>query len=311
MTNHQFHKPVMLNEVIENLAIKDGEVYIDATFGAGGYSSAILEKAECKLIAFDRDISVKKFAEDLHKKFGDRFVFKNQKFSEIAESIKQENIHEVDAIVFDIGVSSMQLDEKIRGFSFDAQEKLDMRMDQSQKMSAFDVVNYEGEEELANIIFKYGEEPKARKIAKKIVLDRKIKPIITCVELAQIVRSFYRGYHKTDPATKTFQAIRIFVNRELEELKLALNATLKILKKDGRLVVVSFHSLEDKIVKDFFREQAGLKNSYSRYQPDEIIDKNFKRNFQIITKSAVSPSQFEIDINPRSRSAKMRVAHKL
>ncbi|MBM3589820.1 MAG: 16S rRNA (cytosine(1402)-N(4))-methyltransferase RsmH [Alphaproteobacteria bacterium] len=311
MTKHQFHKPVMLNEVIENLAVKDGEIYIDATFGAGGYSSAMLEKAECKLIAFDRDISVKKFAENLHKKFGNRFIFKNQKFSEIAEAIKQENIQEVDAIVFDIGVSSMQLDEKIRGFSFDAQEKLDMRMDQSQKLSAFEVVNYEDEEELANIIFEYGEEPKARKIAKKIVLDRKIKPINTCVELAHIVRSFYRGYHKTDPATKTFQAIRIFVNRELEELKLALNATLKILKKGGRLVVVSFHSLEDKIVKDFFREQAGLKNSYSRYQPDEIIDKNLIRNFQIITKSAVSPSQFEIDINPRSRSAKMRVAHKL
>lgn len=311
MNNYEFHKPVMLKEVIESLAIKDNEIYVDGTFGAGGYSKAILSSANCKLIALDRDGSVQKFADILLQKFGDKFTFKNKKFSQIAEVLKEEKIEKVDGIVFDIGVSSMQLDEKNRGFSFDADQKLDMRMDQTQELSAFEVVNNESEESLANIIYHYGEESKARKIAKKIVMIRKNQPIINCRDLAEIVRSFYCGYHKIDPATKTFQAIRIFVNRELEELKNALNATLKILKKGGRLVVVSFHSLEDKIVKDFLREQAGLKNSYSRYQLENMIDKNVDKNFHIITKSSVSPSQSEIDINPRARSAKMRVAQKL
>ena len=205
----------------------------------------------------------------------------------------------------------MQLDERERGFSFDSDEKLDMRMDRNQSLSAFEVVNHESEENLAKIIKEFGEEIKAKIIAKKIVALRKENPIKNCSDLAKIVRSFYYGYHKTDPATKTFQALRIFVNQELEELKMALEASVKLLKKGGRLVVVSFHSLEDKIVKDFLKEQAGLSQSYSRYQPECSLPKNLNNNFKIITKSALCPSKQEVDLNPRARSAKMRVAIKL
>jgi 16S rRNA (cytosine1402-N4)-methyltransferase len=311
MNQINFHQPVMLTEVLNNLAIKDREIYIDGTFGAGGYSSAILKSADCRLIAFDRDHNVKKFADILKNNFAEKFIFKNKKFSQIIEGLHEENISEIDGIVFDIGVSSMQLDESWRGFSFDADDKLDMRMDQSQKISAFEVVNYESEKNLADIIYNFGDEIHAKKIAKKIVAIRQENLITKCCDLANIVRSFYRGYHKTDPATKTFQAIRIFVNNELEELKIALNSSLKILKKGGRLIVVSFHSLEDKIVKDFFKEQAGLSQTYSRYEPEELIEKNFNKTLSIVTKSAICPSNEEININPRARSAKMRVAIKL
>jgi 16S rRNA (cytosine1402-N4)-methyltransferase len=311
MTSQQFHNPVMLNEVIENLAIRDGEIFVDGTFGAGGYSSAILQQADCKLIAFDRDISVEKFVKKLQEKFGEKFVFKNKKFSQILEGLSEIGVDEIDGLVLDIGVSSMQLDERERGFSFDSTEKLDMRMDRNQSLSAFEVVNHESEENLARIIKEFGEEVKAKIIAKKIVALRQENPIKNCSDLAKIVRSFYYGYHKTDPATKTFQALRIFVNQELEELKMALEASVKLLKKGGRLVVVSFHSLEDKIVKDFLKEQAGLSQSYSRYQPECSLPKNQKNNFKIITKSALCPSKEEVDLNPRARSAKMRVAIKL
>jgi len=305
------HQPVMLKEVLENLAIKDHEIYVDGTFGAGGYSSAILQSANCRLMAFDRDHNVLKFVEAIKNNFNDKFIFKNKKFSQIIEGLHEENIEQIDGVVFDIGVSSMQLDEGFRGFSFDSGDKLDMRMDQSQKISAFEVINYESEQNLADIIYKFGDEIHAKKIAKKIVAIRQQNLITKCSDLANIVRSFYRGYYKTDPATKTFQAIRIFVNNELEELKIALQSSLKILKKGGRIVVVSFHSLEDKIVKDFFKEQAGLNQTYSRYQPEELIQKKLNKTLEIITKSAICPSLEEININPRARSAKMRVAIKL
>ncbi len=311
MTTQQSHNPVMLKEVLENLAIRDGEIYVDGTFGAGGYSSAILQQADCQLIAFDRDVTVEKFANKLHEKFGEKFIFKNKKFSEILATLNAIGIYEIDGLVLDIGVSSMQLDEKNRGFSFDSTEKLDMRMDRNQSLSAFEVVNQESEENLARIIKEFGEEVKAKIIAKKIVTLRQENPIKNCSDLAKIVRSFYYGYHKTDPATKTFQAIRIFVNQELEELKMVLEVAVRLLKKGGRLVVVSFHSLEDKIVKDFLKDQAGLNQSYSRYQPECSLPKNQKNNFQIITKSALCPSKQEVDLNPRARSAKMRVAIKL
>lgn len=308
MINLQFHKPVMLGEVIQNLAIKNGETYVDGTFGAGGYSSAILSQADCKLIALDRDINVERFANKISEKFGDKFIFRNRKFSEIDKVIDEVGLSEVDGMVLDIGVSSMQFDDKNRGFSFDSDSRLDMRMDVNQALNAYDVINFESAENLADIIYNFGDEPKARQIAKIITIKRQNHPITSCNELAQIVRSLYSGYHKTDPATKTFQAIRIFVNQELEELKLALSCAPKILKKGGRLVVVSFHSLEDRIVKNFLKEQSGSSKTYSRYEPECSINKNSVRNFQIITKSAISPSQLEIDSNPRARSAKLRVA---
>lgn len=311
MINNQPHIPVMLSEVLQNLQIKSGETYVDATFGAGGYSTAILQEANCKLIAFDRDKNVIKFVENLQNKFGNRFNFINEKFSEIENSLHQIGITEIDGLVMDIGVSSMQLDNEDRGFSFDSTQKLDMRMDQSQNLSAFEVVNEFSAKELADIIYQFGDEIHAKKIANKIVELRKVKPIYECRELANIVRGFYRGYFKTDPATKTFQALRIFVNKELEELEMALQSSLVLLKKGGRLVVVSFHSLEDRIVKNFLKKQAGIDKTFSRYEPEIAVQNKSKINFKILTKSALMPSQIEIENNPRSRSAKMRVAIKL
>jgi 16S rRNA (cytosine1402-N4)-methyltransferase len=310
MNNLDFHKPVLLEEMLENLAPKKGEVYLDATFGAGGYSRAILTKADCKLYAVDRDESAKNFAAILEKDFGKKFTFLRGKFSESAELLAQENVSQLDGMVLDIGVSSMQFDDKERGFSFDSDAKLDMRMDQQNELTAFEVVNEFSEGELAQIIKEFGEESKAKLIAKKIVETRKTAPIVSCSDLAKIVRSFYYGYFKTDPATKTFQALRIFVNQELEELKLALASSVTLLKKGGRLVVVSFHSLEDQIVKNFLKKEAGLDQVVSRYSP-EIPQTNLVKNFQIITRSVIAPSEQEIAANPRARSSRMRVAIKL
>jgi 16S rRNA (cytosine1402-N4)-methyltransferase len=310
MNNLEFHKPVLLKEMLENLAPKSGEIYLDATFGAGGYSQAILESANCKLYAIDRDENAKKFAEKLQKKFGERFVFLSGKFSEAEKLLAGEGAKQLNGMVFDIGVSSMQFDDKERGFSFDSDAKLDMRMDQKSFPSAYEIVNETSEEELARIIKEFGEEPKAKKIAKKIVEARKLQNVTSCRDLANIVRSLYYGYSKTDPATRTFQALRIFVNQELDELKAALASSVTLLKKGGRLVVVSFHSLEDSIVKNFLKKEAGLDQTFSRYQP-EAVTKNSAKNFQIITKSAISPSEEEIVQNPRARSSKMRVAIRL
>jgi len=301
------HKSVLLTEVLKNLQPKDGEIYLDGTFGAGGYSRAILESADCKLYAIDRDESAKKFAEKLSEKFGDRFVFLSGKFSESENLLKEKNVTKLDGMVFDIGVSSMQLDEKERGFSFDSEAKLDMRMDQKSFPSAYEIVNEASEKELARIIKEFGEEPKAKQIAKRIIAARAAKPITSCRDLAEIVRSLYPGYFKTDAATRTFQAFRIAVNQELDELKSALASSVTLLKKGGRLVVVSFHSLEDAIVKNFLKEESGLSQTFSRYQPITSIQESPK-NFQVITKSAISPKQEEVAANPRARSAKMRVA---
>ncbi len=310
MTDFAFHKPVLLQEMLQNLAPKEGEVYLDATFGAGGYSRSILQSANCHVFAIDRDETALKFAEKLQKDFPKNFTFLRGKFSESIELLATQNVGQLDGMVFDIGVSSMQFDDKERGFSFDSDAKLDMRMDQKNPLSAFEVVNQASEEELVKIIKEFGEEPKAKKIAKKIVEARKSAAITSCKDLAKIARSFYHGYFKTDPATKTFQALRIFVNQELEELKAALASSLTLLKKGGRLVVVSFHSLEDQIVKNFLKKEAGLAQTFSRYQPENTQEKSAK-NFQIITKSAISPTPKEVAANARARSSKMRVAIKI
>jgi len=310
MINTDFHKPVLLNEMLKSLAPKDGETYLDATFGAGGYSQAILKSANCKVYAIDRDELAQGFAENLEKKFPQNFVFLRGKFSESQKLLAEKNITEIDGMVLDIGVSSMQFDDKSRGFSFDSDAKLDMRMDQKTSLSAFEVVNELGEEELAQIIKEFGEEPKAKRIAQKIIEARKSQPVTSCRDLANIVRSLYFGYFKTDPATRTFQALRIFVNQELDELKEVLTSSIALLKKGGRLVVVSFHSLEDSIVKSFLKKEAGLDQVFSRYQPHFIQTESHK-NFHVITKSAISPTNEEIAENVRARSAKMRVAVKI
>lgn len=310
MNNLDFHNPVLLREMIKNLAPKEGEVYLDATFGAGGYSRAILESANCHLYAIDRDDSAEKFSTKLKQDFSEKFTFLRGKFSESVELLAEKNITKIDGMVLDIGVSSMQLDDKERGFSFDSDARLDMRMDQKISLSAYEVVNEFEEAELAKIIKEFGEESKAKVIARRVVAARKIKPVATCSDLANIIRPLYYGYSKTDPATKTFQALRIFVNQELEELKEALESSLTLLKDGGRLVVVCFHSLEDRIVKNFLKKESGLDQVVSRYQP-EIAEDQTVKNFRIITKSAISPTEAEVTNNPRSRSSRMRVAIKI
>ena len=311
--NYQFHKPVLLNEVLENLKPEDGEVYIDGTFGAGGYTRAILNAAKCKIYAFDRDKTVEKFAVKLKEKFGDRFTFIRNQFSQMEVEMTNLGVSKIDGIVLDLGVSSMQLDEMHRGFSFNSTAKLDMRMDSSSGISAYDVVNNFDENELARIIRDFGEEAKYRQIAKRIVENRASKAIHSSEDLAEIVRSVYGKAKpkKIDPATKTFQAIRIFINDELGELKQALEAAKKLLKKGGRLVVVSFHSLEDSYVKSFLREESGYNDrNYSRYQPLPDAAQDVKYNFSLTKQSSIKPSDEEIKENVRSRSSRMRVAIK-
>ena len=304
------HKPVLLTEVLQHLAPQAGETYVDATFGAGGYSTAILEAAPCSLYSIDRDASAKKFAAKLSEKFPQNFHFLAGNFSQMQSLLNEAGVDSVNGIVFDLGVSSMQFDEMERGFSFDSDARLDMRMNQQNQLSAYEVVNGFEEVDLAKIIKEFGEEPKAKLIAKKIVERRRSKAISSCRELADIVRSLYVGYFKIDPATRTFQAIRIFVNQELEEITQALQVAKRLLNKGGRLVVVSFHSLEDSIVKNFLKQESGLDKTISRYQPVSA-NSEFAPSFKIINKSAIKPSEEEVQENYRARSSRMRVAVKL
>ncbi len=298
------HIPVMLQEVLEYLNPQDGEVYVDATFGNGGYSEAILKSANCKVIAIDRDPTVLPRVKELKDAFGERFDFCQGTFGSIKELINQG----INGVVFDIGVSSMQLDQAERGFSFAKDAPLDMRMSCVGETAA-DIVNNTSEKDLADLIYKYGEERKSRQIAAKIVEYRKKQAISTTKELAEII---YSVIHKTpnaiDPATRTFQALRIVVNNELGELESGLKGALDLCLPKGRIVVVSFHSLEDRIVKTFFRENTGKNVHVSRYRNDVNPQDD---GFSLAECSkAIMPSQKELETNIRSRSAKLRYAVK-
>lgn len=306
------HSPVMINEVLQFMAPKDNEIYVDCTFGAGGYSRALLNAADCKMYAIDRDPYVVKFANELAEKTNNRLIFINGKFSEIESLLLTKNIKNVNGIVLDLGVSSMQLDQGERGFSFMKNAHLDMRMDQ-EGTDAYQVVNYMEEGELADIIFNYGEERNSRKIARKIVQARENKPIQTTLELADIIHSTIGAKQgKIDSATKTFQAIRIYINDELNELHKVLKAAETLLSEGGRLVVVSFHSLEDSIIKAFFRERSGgVNQNVSRYIPQQLSVRPSINTFSILTRRAVKPSNNEISENPRARSAKLRAGKRV
>ena len=301
--NYQKHFPVMLPEILQALAPEDGKVYVDATFGNGGYSEAILKTANCKVIALDRDPNVLARTQELKNLYGNRFEFRAGQFGNFAELISET----IDGAVFDIGVSSMQLDEADRGFSFAKDAPLDMRMSQKGETAA-DLINSLSEAELADIIYNYGEERKSRQIAKRIVEFRKNKLISTTKELAEII---YSVIHKTpntiDPATRTFQALRIAVNDELGELQKGLRGAAERLGANGKLVVVDFHSLEDRIVKTFFKENSNKNRHVSKYGKCTAIDDDA---IFVTCSKAIKPSDEEIKINPRSRSAKMRFAVK-
>lgn len=240
------HEPVMLEEVIHYMSPKDGEVYVDGTFGAGGYSKALLESADCKVIAIDRDPSVKKFADELEQLYPGRIQLALGSFGDMEQLLASVGVSKVDGVVLDVGVSSMQLDEGERGFSFMKDGPLDMRMSQ-EGMSAEDFVNSAKETDLADVIYKYGDERKSRQIARAIVHARAEAPITSTKALAAIIHKAVKVYNdKIDPATRTFQALRIWVNDELGELTRALESATRVLNTNGRLVVVSFHSLEDR-----------------------------------------------------------------
>ena len=304
----------MINEIISFLPLKKSINVIDATFGGGGYSKTILEKFNVnQLLAIDRDPISKIFAKEIESKFSN-FTLINDKFSKIEEIVKNSKLKDkkFDIILFDIGTCSNQIDNAQRGFSFNKSGPLDMRMGSSDK-NAYDIINNYEEKNLADIIYQYGEERYSRVIAKEIVKNRKIKFISDTIELSNIIKKCLpkknQLKNKIHPATKTFQAIRIYVNDELNELKTSLEKTLKILNKDGLILVVSFQSLEDRIVKDFFNHNSGKRWRSSRHYP-ELPDK-LATQLKIITKKPILPSASEILENPRSRSAKLRVAQKI
>mgnify|MGYP001087710241 FL=1 len=290
----------MLQEVLTALKPQKGEVYVDATFGNGGYTKAILETADCKVIALDRDPTVKIRVNEFKNMYGDRFEFRAGQFGDFADLVPER----INGAVFDIGVSSMQLDEAERGFSFSKEGALDMRMSQD-GISAKDIVNSYDEEALADLIYQYGEERKSRQIAKRIAEYRQNKKIETTTELAEIIYSvIHKKFGEIDPATRTFQALRIAVNDELGELSRGLSGAANRLQKNGRLVVVDFHSLEDRIVKNFFKENGGKRVRVSKYAPELVQDEHL---FAEVSK-VIMPTAEECEKNPRSRSAKLRYA---
>ncbi|MBH9537610.1 16S rRNA (cytosine(1402)-N(4))-methyltransferase RsmH [Novosphingopyxis sp. YJ-S2-01] len=298
------HIPVLLEEVVHAAAITPGARIVDGTFGAGGYSSAFLAQG-ANVYAFDRDPSAIAQGAGLAGGSKGRLRLFPARFSDMASVLKAEGIEAVDAVVLDIGVSSMQLDEAARGFSFRADGPLDMRMGQDGP-SAADFLNEADEEEIADVIYLYGEERRSRRIAKAIVAAR---PLTRTGELAAIVRKAlgHREGMPKDPATRTFQAIRIHVNAELDELREGLAAAEKLLRPGGRLVVVSFHSLEDRIVKQFLRVRSGQAGGGSRHLP--LQDSGPAPSFARPSK-AIRAGEDELDRNPRARSAVLRWAER-
>ena len=300
------HVPVLLDEVLAALAPQDGGVYVDGTFGAGGYSRAILKAADCRVFAIDRDERALEAGRCMEDEFAGRFRLVRGRFSQMAQLLKSLDVMEVDGVVLDVGVSSMQLDDAGRGFSFMNDGPLDMRME-SRGVSAADIVNTAQEGDLARIIAILGEERKSRRVARAIVKARATAPILRTSELAAIVEKAVAGGKpsRVHPATRTFQGLRIFVNHELKELAQGLGAAETLLKDGGRLVVVTFHSLEDRIVKRFFNERARPAARPSRHLPVAAgTEKTL--SFSLLHKGAQSASDDELARNPRARSARLR-----
>ena len=292
------HKPVMCEEVLSILNPSDGCVYLDGTLGAGGHSRKILESANCSVIGIDKDPTAIELCRDLEKQYGNKFLSINGSFGNLSQHLNSIGINKIDGILLDLGTSSMQLGTPERGFSFQFDAPLDMRMTQTGE-TAYDVINSLSENSLADIIFYFGEERSSRKIAKAIVNKRKIKKIKTTFDLNEIILSVKKANNKKiHPATKTFQALRIYINNELKDLYDALISIEKVLSEKGRLVVISFHSLEDRIVKNFIKENSIPLRKYDPKNPDKI--------FVYENRKVIKPSEYEVKKNRRSRSAKLR-----
>ena len=303
------HISVLLNECIQNLNLKDDSIIVDATLGYGGHSSEILKRIpNGYLYAFDQDEEAIKSSQDRLSKIGSNYEIIYSNFVNMKDELKKRKINHVDGILFDLGVSSPQLDEGERGFSFHTDAKLDMRMNKRNKLSAYEVVNEYSYEELVNIFFKYGEEKYAKSIAKKIIETRKVKKIETTLELAEVISTAVPAKYKRDhhPSRKVFQAIRIEVNDELNVLAKALNFALDLVNVNGRICVITFHSLEDKICKEIFRENSTVKKELASLP---IIPDEFKPKFKIV--NVIEPSKEEVLSNNRSRSAKLRIIERI
>ncbi len=306
MTAAAPHLPVLLEEAVHALAPAPGETHVDGTFGAGGYTKAILDKGAARVFAFDRDPEAIQCGEALAAACGGRLTLVPERFSRMRQALAARGVEQVDGVTLDIGVSSMQLDRAERGFSFQADGPLDMRMGGAGQ-SAADFVNRADEAEIADVLFHYGEEPKSRRIARAIVAAR---PIERTGQLAEIVRKAtgHRPHMKKDPATRTFQALRIHVNEELAELEGGLEAAEQVLAPGGRLAVVTFHSLEDRIVKRFLRSRSGALPSGSRHLP-AAAGTGPRPTFEAVAK-AIRASEAELKANPRARSATLRAARR-
>ena len=299
------HKSVMLPDVLEALAPQKGGVYVDGTFGAGGYTTAILEAADCTVVALDRDPEAINEAGPIVARYAPRLTLIQGRFGTLDTHLAEAGIGPADGVVFDLGVSSMQLDRPARGFSFRADGPLDMRMS-AQGQSAADLVNTLDEADLAHIIWRFGDERRSRAIARAVVAARAVEPIMGTAKLADIVaRALGGGHGRIHPATKTFQALRIAVNGELDELQRGLEAAERVLRPAGRLVVVSFHSLEDRMVKSFFTERSGVARPVSRHLPP--TEDGPAPSFIVAKRRAVKPAVKELQENRRARSARLRV----
>jgi len=306
MSDSISHIPVLGREAVDMLAPRESGIYVDATFGAGGYSRSILGTQGTRVIGIDRDRSAIAGGFDLVEQSNGRLILVEDRFSNLAEICASQGVDAVDGVVMDVGVSSMQLDQAGRGFSFRLDGPLDMRM-ANHGPTAADVIARASEAELADVIYLFGEERHSRAVAHAIVAARKEAPIATTRALADIVSRVVRSKPgDIHPATRTFQGLRIFVNEELDELQLALQAAERVLRRGGRLAVVSFHSLEDRIVKDFFNAR-GKTGGGSRHLPEV---KQAVPSFRLLTKRPVTPGETEVAANPRARSAKLRAAER-
>ncbi len=305
----KYHQPVLIKEVVAALKVRDGVTVVDGTLGLGGYSEAVLQSGKkVKVVAFDLDRENLDFAKERLAGYGDKVTFVHNNFAEIASELKSLKVQEVDGIMLDLGLASPQVDEAERGFSFSKEGDLDMRFDRRQKLTAAEVVNKYSLDQLTRIFREYGEERSARKAAVAIVEERIKSPFVTTNQLADFIKTIIKQKNtRIHPATRIFQALRIEVNKELESLQKVLTDSVDLMAKEGRIAVVSYHSLEDRIVKNFFRDNA---REFINL-PDELTTRYLQPKLKIITKKPLVPSAAEKAANPRSRSAKLRVAEKI
>ena len=299
----------MTQQVLSGLNPRDGGTYIDGTFGQGGYTKAVLDAATTRVFGIDRDPAAITFGAKLISQYDGRLTLCQGCFGDMTSIMADHGITSVDGVMLDLGVSSPQIDDPNRGFSFRYDGPLDMRME-SKGPTAADFINEAPEEEIADVIFQYGEERYSRRIARGIVEARKINPILSTSQLVGIIHANVRHYGgRIDPATRTFMALRIRINDELDELDRGLTAAQQILGQGGRLAIVAFHSLEDRKIKSFLNEHSGIVPKGSRHMP-EIIETNLAPSFNLIRRGVIKPDEEEILLNPRARSARLRIAER-